>query len=122
METSPPESPRLEFLNSVGPTAPSSLKHVVPLRIVKRSDSSCGVPSGEVGDQTPRKCSHETDESRGSAPEPPGGERKLTVPKIRGHRNSQMFESLDEVDETPVQLGRKPYLAEGSNLVLVTSP
>lgn len=113
METFPTESPRLELLDPATPSRPSSLRHVLPLRIIKRSDSSCGWPSGNTADHAPRSCSQETDGSRGSAPDLPGGQNKLTVPKIRGHRNSQMFGSLDEVDETPVPLGREPYLPIG---------
>lgn len=114
METVPPESPRLELLDSARSISPPLLRRVLPLRIFKRSDSECGEPQADFDDRAPRKCSQETDESRGSVPEPPGGERQLTIPKIRGHRNSQHFGSLDDVDESPVPLGRKAYLPEGT--------
>lgn len=112
MRDSSPEPPRLELLDSTRSISPPVLKRILPLRISKRPDSSCGRPDADLDDQAPRKCSQETDESRDSAPEPPGGERQLTVPKIRGHRNSQLFGSLDEVDESPVPLGRKAYSAK----------
>ncbi|KAF3767590.1 hypothetical protein M406DRAFT_328662 [Cryphonectria parasitica EP155] len=89
------------------------MKHVRPLRIVKRPDSVCGVSVGNVDDQASRRSSQETNKSRGSAPDPPGGDRPLTLPKTRGHRNSRLFGNLDNVDETPVPLGRGPYLSKG---------
>lgn len=85
----------------------------MPLRIVKRSDSSCGTGRGGVDGRSPRTCSQETDESRGSAPEPPGGGQQLTIPKVRGSRSSRVLGSLDDVDESPVPLGRDPYLLRG---------
>lgn len=88
------------------------LKRVLPLRIIKRSESGCGGPDTDLDDRAPRQCSQETDESRGSVPEPFGGEKQLTIPKIRGHRNGQRIGSLDKVDESPVPLGRKAYLSE----------
>lgn len=111
METFPPESARLELHESARSISPPMLKRVLPLRIVKRSDSGCGEPDSDL-DNAPRQCSQETDESRLSAPEPLGGERQLTLPKIRGHRNSQHIGSLDEVDESPVPLGRKAYVSK----------
>lgn len=114
MEASPPDSPRMELLNSSQPSSTPALKHILPLRIVKQSDNSCGGPDIDLDDYAPRKCSQETDESRGSAPDPPGGERQLTVPKIRRNRNSQLFGSLDEVDESHVPpFGRRAYLPKG---------
>lgn len=113
MEASPPETSRLELLDTARSISPPLLKRIVPLRIVKRSNSDCGGPDVDLDDHAPRKCSAETDESRGSISEPSGGERELTIPKIRGHRNSQQFGSLDEVDECPVPLDRKAYLSEG---------
>lgn len=83
---------------------------MLPLRIVKRSDSICGI--ADEGHGT-RKCSQETDESRGSAPDPLGAEKPLTIPKIRGNRRSQIFGGLAEIDESPVPLGREPYLKKG---------
>lgn len=110
MEAFPPEPPRLELLDPAAPGTPPSLKHILPLRIVKRSDSSCGGHRDNIADQAPRRCSQETDESRGSAPDLLCGQKQLTIPKIRGHRNSQVFGSLDELDGTPVPLSREPYL------------
>lgn len=111
METFPPESARLELHESSRCISPPMLKRVLPLRIVKRSDSGCGEPDSDL-DNAPRQCSQETDESRGSALEPLGGEKQLTIPKIRGHRNGQHICSLDEVDESPVPLGRKAYISK----------
>ncbi|KAK7738912.1 hypothetical protein SLS63_002249 [Diaporthe eres] len=83
------------------------MKRVLPLRIVKRSDSTCG---DDADDRPCRRCSQATTESRGSAPESVGGEQQLTVPKVRGSRNGQVFDSLGDVDESPVPLGREAYL------------
>lgn len=113
MAPSPPESPRLEILESARSISPPVLRYILPLRIVKHSDSGCSRPDPDLDDHAPRKCSQGTDESRGSVPEPPGGERQLTIPKIRGHRNIQYFDSRsDEVDESPVPLGRKAYISK----------
>lgn len=89
------------------------LKRILPLRIIKRSESSLGEQEVEIDDDAPRKCSQETDESRGSAPEPPGGDLPLTVPKIRGSRASQIFGGFDGIDESPVPLGRQPDVPQG---------
>lgn len=83
------------------------MKRILPLRIVKRSHSSCG---DDADDRPCRRCSQATTESRGSAPESTGGVQQLTVPKVRGSRTSQIFDSLGDVDETPVPLGREAYL------------
>ncbi len=58
-----------------------------PLHIVKRSWSKLGGRR----QQGPRRSSADTDESLGSAPDPPGGDRPLTIPKRRGKRGSQIF-------------------------------
>lgn len=113
MEASPLESPGLELPHPARPISPPQLKCILPLRIIKRSDSSCGGPDADIDDDAPRKCSRETDESRGSAPEPPGGDMPLTIPKIRGNRTSQIFGSFDAIDESPVPLGRQPYVPKG---------
>lgn len=107
MEAFSSESPRLELLSPAQYSTPPPLRHVLPLRIVKRSDSGSVEPRLDIGHHIPRNCSQETDESRGSAPEPHGGERQLTVPKIRGHRPSHMFESLDELDDISESLDRE---------------
>lgn len=107
MEAFPPESPRLELLGPAQYSTPPPPRDVLPLRIVKRSDSGSLEPSLDIRHPVPRNFSHETDESRGSAPELHGGERQLTVPKIRGHRHSHMFESLDELDDISEPLGRE---------------
>lgn len=86
------------------------MRRILPLRIVKRSDSTCD-DDGE--ERSCRKCSQATTESRGSATDPTGGERQLTVPKVRGSRTSQVFDSLGDVDETPVLLGSEAYLRNG---------
>lgn len=112
MEAFAPESPRLELLGPARYNTPPTMRHVLPLRIVKRSDSGSVKSSLDMGHHVPRHCSHGTDESRGSAPEPHGGDRQLTVPKIRGHRHSHMFESLDDLDGTPEPLDRQRYASK----------
>lgn len=117
MEAPSPESSRLDLLQQ---TSSPSLKRVQPLRIVKRrSNSDCGDPEGYSVDLAARQCSHETDESRGSAPEPPGGEMPLTIPKIRGRKSSQILDGLDDVYEEPAPLGHEPYLPRGSCYTLI---
>lgn len=112
METPSPKPPRLDVLQ---PVPSPALRRVQPLRIVKRrSTSSCGGAEGYNGDRGARKCSHETDESRGSAPDPPGSETQLTVPKIRGNRSSQLFDGLDDVHEEPAALGREHEAPRGA--------
>lgn len=112
MEPFSPKSPALGFYHAFKGSSPPALNHarVLPLRIVKRSESGSSTMSR---DRSMRKCSRETDESRGSAPDPVGNEKQLTVPKIRGNRRSQIFGSLEEIDESPVPLGRKPFLKQG---------
>ncbi|KAJ4389975.1 hypothetical protein N0V93_007448 [Gnomoniopsis smithogilvyi] len=114
METSSPESSRLELFDSARTISPPLLKRILPLRIVKRSDSDYGEPDTDLDDHAPRKCSQETDESRGSVPEPPGGERQLAIPKIRGHRISRQFESFAEIDESHAPLVNKEYFSEAT--------
>lgn len=112
METFPPKSTRLELHKPARSISPPMLKRVLPLRIIKRSESGCSGPDTDLDDYAPRQCSKETDESRGSAPDPFDGEKQLTIPKIRGHRSGQHFGNLNGVDESPVPLGRKAYLSE----------
>lgn len=110
MEPNAPDSTQLG-LHDTEQSGPSpELKHILPLRIVKRSESTCG---DDADDRPCRRCSQATTESRGSAPESVGGERQLTVPKVRGSRTSQVFDSLGDVDESPVPLGREAYLRNG---------
>lgn len=110
MEAHAPDSPQLELHDAEKPGASPELKHVLPLRIVKRSGST----SGDDADDRPcRRCSQATTESRGSAPGSIEDERQLTLPKVRGSRNSQVFSDLGDVDESPVPLGREAYLRKG---------
>lgn len=110
MEPAAPEPPRLDLHHPYGPlVTPPPVRRVMPLRIVKRPDGD----EGDDDDGPPRACSRETDGSRGSAPEPPGGGQQLTIPKVRGSRSSRVFGGLDDVDESPVPLGRDPYLLKG---------
>lgn len=117
MESHAPDSSQLGLLHSEQSGTSPEMKRVLPLRIVKRSDSTCG---DDADDRLCRRCSQATTESRGSAPESVGGEQQLTVPKVRGSRNSQVFDSLGDVDESPVPLGREAYLRTG--LFLEHSP
>lgn len=111
METPSPEPSRLDVLQS---TPSPTLRGVRPLRIIKRrSNSNCGNLDGYSGDQSARKFSQETEESRGSVPELPDEEKQLMVPKIRGHRNSQIFDPLDDVQEETAPLGHELYTPRG---------
>lgn len=111
METISPESPRLDVLQQI---SSPSLKSVLPLRIVKRrSNSNCDGSDSYSDSQAARQFSHETDESRGSAPEPPGSEKPLTIPKIRNHRSSQIFDDLDCLQVNPVTVDREPCASRG---------
>lgn len=110
MEPNAPDSTQLGLHDTEQSGTSPEMKCILPLRIVKRSDSICG----DDGDDRPcRRCSQATTESRGSIPESIGGEQQLTVPKVRGSRTSQIFDSLGDVDETPVPLGREAYLRRG---------
>lgn len=113
METHAPDSTRLGFHDTEQCGTSPELKRILPLRIVKRSDSTCG---DDTNDRPCRRCSQSTIDSRGSASESMGAERQLTVPKVRGSRTSQLFSDLDDVDETPVPLGREAYLRNGWSL------
>lgn len=107
MEPNAPESTQLGLHDTEQSSTSPELKRVLPLRIVKRTDSTCDDDS----DESPcRRCSQATIESRGSAPEFAGGDRQLTLPKVRSSRTSQIFDSLGDVDESPVPLDRKAYL------------
>lgn len=87
------------------------IKRIQPLRIVKHSGSTCG---DDADDRPCRRCSQATTESRCSAPESIEDERPLTLPKVRGSRNSQVLaDDLGDVDESPVPLGREAYLRKG---------
>lgn len=110
MEPYAPESTQLGLHDARQPVKSPKMKHILPLRIVKRSDSTCGDDSD---DRPCRRCSQATTESRGSAPESTGAEQQLTLPKVRGSRNSQIFDSLGDVDESPVPLGREAYIRSG---------
>ncbi|KAI3397759.1 hypothetical protein diail_10412 [Diaporthe ilicicola] len=110
MEPHAQDSTRLGLHDAEQSVTPPQLRQVLPLRIVKRSDSTCG---DDADDRPCRKCSQATNESRGSATDSTGGEQQLTVPKVRGSRSSQVFDSLGDVDETPVPLGREAYLRNG---------
>lgn len=111
METFSPESSRLELLQ---PCMSPLLKRVQPLRIVKkRSDSTCNGLCDKNDAKAARRCSQETDESRGSAPEPQGSEGQLTVPKIRAHRGSQTFRNLDDTDNVSLLLSHDSYIPKG---------
>lgn len=110
MESHAPDSTQLGLHNSEQSGTSPEMKRVLPLRIVKRSESTCG---DDADDRPCRRCSQATTESRGSAPESAGGEQQLTVPKVRGSRTSQVFDSLGDVDESPVPLGREAYLRTG---------
>lgn len=113
MEPHAPDSTQLGIHDTEQSDKSPQLKRVLPLRIVKRSDSTCG----EDADGRPcRRCSQATTESRGSAVDSTGGEERLTVPKVRGSRTSQVFDSLCDVDESPVPLGREAYLRNGNSL------
>ncbi|KAL1861325.1 hypothetical protein Daus18300_009001 [Diaporthe australafricana] len=107
MEPHAPESTQLGLFDAEQSETPPQMRRILPLRIVKRSDSTCG----DDADERPcRKCSQATTESRGSATDPTGLERQLTVPKVRGSRTSQVFDGLGDVDESPVPIGREAYL------------
>lgn len=110
MESHAPDSTQLGFHDTEQSGTSPELKRILPLRIVKRSDSTCG---DDADDRPCRRCSQSTTESRGSAPDSTEGERQLTLPKVRGSRNSQVYSDLDDVDETPVPLGREAYLRNG---------
>jgi hypothetical protein len=56
-----------------------------PLQIVKRVDPRD--LDGTAGEPTIRSCSTGTSESLDSAPEPPGADQPLTVPKRRVNRS-----------------------------------
>ncbi|KAK7748557.1 hypothetical protein SLS53_000577 [Cytospora paraplurivora] len=112
MESLAPKPSGLDLHHRHGTFTPPPLKRILPLRIMKRPDSCCDLRRHNADDRSPRTCSQETDESCGSAPEPPDGEQQLTIPKIRGSRSSRVFGGLDDVDEDPVPLGREPYVAK----------
>ncbi|KAK2613635.1 hypothetical protein N8I77_000535 [Diaporthe amygdali] len=107
MEPHAPDSTQLGLHDAQQSVTPPQLKRILPLRIVKRSDSTCG---DDPDERVCRKCSQATNESRGSATDSAEGERQLTVPKVRASRTSQVFDSLGDVDEAPVPLGREAYL------------
>ena len=113
METYAPDSTQPGIHDAEQSSTSPELRRILPLRIVKRSDSTRG---DDADDRPCRKCSQATTESRGSATESTEGERQLTVPKVRGSRTSQVFSSLGDVDETPVPLGREAYLRNGLSL------
>ena len=81
------------FVESAGRRIPP------PLRIIKREDK------GKASQGGPRKLSSETDESFGSAPEPPGGDAPITIPKRRSQGGSSSPGWLSKENErlaTPV--------------------
>lgn len=113
MEPHAPDSAQLGLHDTEQPDTSPQLKRVLPLRIVKRSNRTCG---DDADDWPCRRFSQATTESRGSAAESTRAEQQLTVPKVRGSRTSQVFDSLGDVDESPVPLGREAYLRNGKFL------
>ena len=110
MEPYAPDSTQLGIHDTEQPGTSPELRRIPPLRIVKRSNSTCG---DDADDHPCRRCSQATTESRGSAVDSNGDERQLTLPKVRSSMTSRVLCGASDVDETPVPLGREAYLRNG---------
>lgn len=94
MASSPIQPPQLELFE---PHHPSQVGDVQPLHIIKRVSTRGGL----AGDR--RQCSTTTDDSGQSAPEPPGPEPSLIIPKRRNKRGSELSQSMGSVDDNTLQ-------------------